>query len=55
MDRGRNCRPFLLVEHEDCPEIVDVGQRGAGYDLISECLEEAMAIIVEQHILGINA
>ena len=44
--------PTLMLnrgwEDEDGPEIVDVGQRGPGHDLVTERLEEAVTIVIGQ-------
>ena len=44
--RGLNWPAFLGLDDEDRAEIVDIGQSGAGDDLVTEGLEEGVTVIV---------
>ena len=45
----------LSLVDENGPEVVDVGQGRAGYDLIAERLEESVPIVVGETLLGVDA
>ena len=50
---SRPARPaFLGSEDEDGAEVVDVGQRRPGDDLVAQSLEKAVAVVVGQARLG---
>src|SRR4051794_17156000 len=48
-------RAPLLGHDQDCPEVVDVGQRRTGDHLIAQRLEEAVAVVVGEALLGVDA
>ena len=39
-------RPFLGLDDKDGAEIVDIGQGGTGDDLVTECLEKRVPVVV---------